>query len=96
MTLHEKGFKGDRDRARLLYSYKQMIKVLRTPSDERITPAQFAHMTNAHIFRACKDIYNNAPLAKANKLAKILGIEPINKRKKLGIIERFIKAVFHV
>lgn len=87
--LHEKGFKGERDRARLIHSYTQMVKEFRVK--DRITPDNMAKMTNAHIFQACRDLYNGTTIKKAKRLAKKLGVY---QERKVGIISR-IKAVFH-
>ena len=74
MTLHEKGFKGDRDRAVLLSSLEAMYKTFRTPQRKRLSEVDRARMTNAQLYRHSKDLYNSATTRKANRLAVKAGI----------------------
>lgn len=74
MTLHNKGFKGERDRAVLLTSYKAMCKEFRVPKAKQLTPFELTCMTNAQLYTAAKDLYNNTTVKNAKKLAVKMGL----------------------
>lgn len=90
-TVHDKGWKGDRDRVALIVSYTKMCKVFRTPRNKRLDTEQIARMTNAQLYQASKDLYNGASIRKARKVAAIAGLDAYN----VSIWDR-IKAVLHV
>lgn len=76
MMIHNAGPKADRDRALLLKSYNKMVRVFRTPRKDRLTPMELAGISNTKLFQVSKDLYNAAPVRKAKRIARILGLEP--------------------
>jgi len=90
MMLHEKGYKAERDRAILIKSYETMCDEFRLPAAKRLTRADMAKMSNQALYRASKDVYSQASVKQADRLAVKIGIKP----KPDGIIRR-IKAWFY-
>ena len=75
MMLHEKGAKAERDRAILINSYEAMCDEFRLPAAKRLSRADMARMSNAAIYRASKDVYSQASVKQANKLAVKMGLK---------------------
>jgi hypothetical protein len=74
MMLHEKGKKSDRDRAILIKSYETMCNEFRLPACKRLTRADMARMSNQALYRASKDVYSQASVKQANRLAVKMGL----------------------
>ena len=91
MMLHEKGAKAERDRAILINSYEAMCDEFRLPAAKRLSRADMARMSNAAIYRASKDVYSQASVKQANKLAVKMGLKP----KPETFINRIIKKVVY-
>ena len=76
MTLHEKGVKAERDRAILIHGYETMCDEFRLPASKRLTRADMARMSNQALYRASKDVYSQASVKQANRLAVKMGLKP--------------------
>ena len=74
MMLHEKGRKAERDRAVLINSYEAMCDEFRVPMLKRLTRSDIARMSNKALYRASKDVYSQATVKQANKLAIKMGL----------------------
>lgn len=72
--IHDKGAKADRDRSVVLRSYLAMCDEFRVPRRMRLTPREIASMTNTQLYQASKDLYNNASVKQAQRLAVRLGV----------------------
>lgn len=72
--VHNVGAKADRDRAIVLHSYLAMCEEFRVPRQMRLTPREIASMTNTQLYQASKDLYNNASVRQAQRLAVKLGV----------------------
>ena len=91
MMLHEKGKKAERDRAVLINSYEAMCYEFRVPSIKRLRRVDMARMSNAALYRASKDVYSQATVKQAHRLAVKMGIAP----KKETWIDRILMKVVH-
>ena len=69
MKVHNKGFKADRDRAVLINSYHVMCKDFNVPRDKRLDSARLASLSNEMLFKVNKDLYSQATVKQARKLA---------------------------
>lgn len=72
--IHDKGAKADRDRAVVLRSYLTMCDEFRVPRRMRLTAREIAGMSNTQLYQASKDLYNNASVKQAQRLAVRLGV----------------------
>ena len=74
MMLHEKGRKSERDRAVLINSYEVMCDEFRVPMLKRLRRVDMARMSNAALYRASKDVYSQATVKQAHRLAVRMGL----------------------
>ena len=74
MKVHNKGFKADRDRAVLINSYHVMCKDFNVPRDKRLDAARLASLSNEMLFKINKDLYSQATVKQARKLAVKMGL----------------------
>ena len=94
MMLHENGFKAQRDRAMLLFSYRDMAKEFRIPRKDRLSTEQIAKMTNKQLNRACRDLYNGVTVKQARKYGIKRGlIKKPTKRTLFIRIRNFIRRI---
>lgn len=89
MMLHEKGRKAERDRAILINSYEAMADEFRLPASKRLTRFDMAKMSNAAIYRASKDVYSQASVEQAERLAIKMGL----KKKPETWLQRILRKV---
>lgn len=94
--IHDKGAKADRDRAVVLHSYLVMCDEFRVPRRMRLTAREIAGMSNTQLYQASKDLYNNASVKQAQRLAVRLGVaQPPESwprlRKVMGRVCRFVR-----
>lgn len=74
MKVHDKGIKGDRDRAVLIRSYKAMCKDFKIPAKRCLNDVDLARLSNKMIYRISADLYSQATVKQANKLAIKMGL----------------------
>ena len=74
MTVHNKGFKAARDRAVLIHSYYVMCHDFRVPKARRLDDAGIARMSNEMLLKMNKDIYSQATVKQAQRLAVKMGL----------------------
>ena len=74
MTVHNKGRKADRDRAVLINSYHVMVKDFRVPKARRLDDARLASMSNEMLLKVNRDIYSQATVKQAKRLAVKMGL----------------------
>ena len=86
MTVHNKGRKADRDRAVLIHSYHVMVKDFRVPKARRLDDARLASMSNEMLLRVNRDIYSQATVRQAEKLAVKMGLAESSAKR---IVRRF-------
>lgn len=72
--VHDKGAKGERDRAVILHSYQAMCEEFKVPKDRRLSPRDIATMTTSQLYQASKDLYNGTSIKNAARLARKLGV----------------------
>lgn len=94
--IHDKGAKADRDRAVVLRSYLAMCDEFRVPRRMRLTAREVAGMSNSQLYQASKDLYNNASIKQAQRLAVRLGVASAPEswprlRKAMGRVRRFVR-----
>lgn len=94
--IHDRGAKADRDRAVVLRSYLAMCDEFRVPRRMRLTAREIAGMSNSQLYQASKDLYNNASVSQARRLAVRLGMaQPPESwprlRKALGRVRRVVR-----
>jgi hypothetical protein len=68
--LHEKGFKGVRDREQVIRKYDELVTTLHLP---RVKDEVLARMSNNELYRLCEDTYNRLPGKKKIYYAQALG-----------------------
>ena len=69
MTVHNKGFKANRDRIVLIHSYNTMCRDFKIPKNQRMKPIDIARISNEMLFKVNKDLYSQATVKQARKLA---------------------------
>jgi hypothetical protein len=75
MKLHiANGFKAARDRAVLINSYHVMCKDFRIPKDRRLDDADLARLSNEMLFKLNSDLYSQATVKQAKRLAVKMGL----------------------
>ncbi len=74
MTVHNKGFKSNRDRAVLINAYKVMAKDFNIPKRDRLDAAAIARLSNEMLYKITKDMYSQTTVKQAKKLAIKMGI----------------------
>jgi len=82
MKLHtNNGFKAACDRAVLINSYHVMCKDFLVPKGRRLDDASIAHLSNEMLFKINKDIYSQATVKQAKRLAVKMGLleSPIHR-----------------
>lgn len=77
--VHNKGKKAEKDRAVLLTAYYEMCRVFRIAKSKRLSTYDISVMTNAQIYQAGRDLYNNATIKQAQKLTKRLNLDVSTK-----------------
>lgn len=93
MMLHDKGVKAERDRAILITSYEVMCDEFRLPFSKRLSRANMAMMSNKALYRASKDVYSQATVKQAKKLA--IKMKLVEKPENIiDTIKRFISNAF--
>lgn len=68
--LHEKGFKGARDREQVTRKYDELVTTLHLP---RVKDEVLAKLSNNELYRLCEDTYNRLPDKKKVYYAQSLG-----------------------
>jgi hypothetical protein len=91
MMLHERGRKSERNRAILINIYETMCDEFRVPSLKRLTRADMARMSNEALYRASKDMYSQATVKQANRLAVKMGLAEPQE----SWIKRILSKVVH-
>jgi hypothetical protein len=75
MKLHDGNtFKAKRDRAVLIHSYHVMCKDFRIPKDRRLDDADLARLSNEMLFKLNSDLYSQATVKQAKRLAVKMGL----------------------
>ena len=74
MTVHNNGFKAARDRAVLINSYHVMTRDFRVPRSRRLDDARLASMSNEMLLKLNRDIYSQATVKQAKRLAVKMGL----------------------
>ena len=93
MTVHRKGAKADRDRAVLINSYKVMCHDFRIPKKDRMDHAALARLSNEMLFKINKDIYSQATVKQARKLAIKMGLAESESARKWRMFKFKIQAI---
>lgn len=92
MTLHKgQGWKADRDRAILINSYTVMCREFRVKKP--LDPAALARLSNEMLYKVNKDLYSQATIKQAQKLAIKMGLadkpESIFRRAWMAIKDKW-------
>jgi hypothetical protein len=74
MTVHKKGYKAKRDRAILINSYHVMCKDFNIPKQRRLDDAALARLSNEMLYKVNEDMYSQATVKQAKKLAVKMGL----------------------
>ena len=74
MMVHNKGPKAARDRALLVNSYTEMCREFRISKSKQLNAAQIAGLSNEKLYKVNKDLYSQANVKQANRLAVKLGL----------------------
>ncbi len=95
MTVHRKGARADRDRAVLINSYHVMCHDFRIPKKDRMDHAALARLSNEMLFKINKDIYSQATVKQARKLAIKMGLAESPVQRRMRYISSWFKYLFH-
>jgi hypothetical protein len=96
MKLHiANGFKAARDRAVLINSYHVMCKDFRIPKDRRLDDADLARLSNEMLFKLNSDLYSQATVKQAKRLAVKMGLIESPARKIINRIKDWFIYTFH-
>ncbi|HSW63603.1 MAG TPA: hypothetical protein VLH56_09885, partial [Dissulfurispiraceae bacterium] len=95
MTVHNNGFKAARDRAVLINSYHVMVKDFRVPKARRLDDARLASMSNEMLFKVNKDLYSQATVKQARKLAIKMGLLESPLQRRVRHFTSWFKYLFH-
>ena len=95
MTVHRKGAKADRDRAVLINSYHVMCHDFRIPKKDRMDHATLARLSNEMLFKINKDIYSQATVKQARKLAIKMGLDESNLQRRIRRMKSWFHYLFH-
>ncbi len=81
MKLHTTGMKAKRDRAILINSYHVMCHDFRVPKARRLDDAALARLSNEMLFKVNEDLYSQATVKQAKRLAVKMGLleSPVHK-----------------
>jgi hypothetical protein len=75
MKLHiANGFKAKRDRAVLIHSYNAMCRDFRIPKAKRLDAVAIARLSNEMLFKLNSDLYSQATVKQAKRLAVKMGL----------------------
>ena len=74
MTVHNKGWKANRDRAVLIAGYEAMCKEFRIARSKQLSAAEIARLSNEMLYKISKDLYSQATVKQANRLAVKMGL----------------------
>jgi site-specific recombinase XerC len=95
MTVHRKGAKADRDRAVLINSYHVMCHDFRIPKKDRLDAAAIARLSNEMLLKVNKDMYSQATVKQARKLAIKMGLDESNLQRRIRRIRSWFHYLFH-
>ena len=95
MTVHLKGAKADRDRAVLINSYHVMCHDFRIPKKDRLDQAALSRLSNEMLFKINKDIYSQATVKQARKLAIKMGLLESPLQRRVRHFTSWFKYLFH-
>jgi hypothetical protein len=82
--------KSKRDRAVLINSYHVMCKDFRISKDRRVDDAALARLSNEMLFKVNEDLYSQATVKQAKRLAVKMGL----LESRAGRIIRAVKSWF--
>ena len=74
MNVHNKGHKSARDRAVLIHSYRVMCVDFHVPRRDRLDTAALARLSNEMLYKITKDMYSQATVKQARRLAIKIGL----------------------
>jgi hypothetical protein len=86
--IHNYGAKANRDRAMLVSSYHEMVRMFRTPKDQRLTPSDMARLSNTELFKAANALYTVA----SPKLQRAF-MDRIRRTNDIGALAKIQNAV---
>jgi hypothetical protein len=92
MKVHSNGFKAARDRAVLINSYHVMTKDFRIPKARRLDDAALARLSNDMLFKLNSDLYSQATVKQAKRLAIKMGL----LESRAGRIIRLVRSWFTI
>lgn len=93
--IHDKGRKAERDRAILINSYETMADEFRLPASKRLTRVDIARMSNTALYQASKDVYSQASVKQAKKLAIKMGLVEKSSRRIIKRIKDWFIYTFY-
>jgi hypothetical protein len=92
MKVHSNGFKAARDRAVLINSYHVMCHDFRIPKARRLDDAALARLSNEMLFKLNSDLYSQATVKQAKRLAIKMGL----LESRAGRIIRLVRSWFTI
>jgi len=95
MKLHTtNGMKAARDRAVLINSYHVMCKDFRIPKDRRSRDADLARLSNEILFKLNSDLYSQATVKQAERLAIKMGLLESRSGRIIRLVRSWLKYTF--
>lgn len=73
MKLHDKGYKGQRDRAQVVTKYDELCRVMHV---KPLKPDALAKLSNQDLYRLCEDTYNAQSEKAKIRYSRLLGAIP--------------------
>ena len=95
MTVHNNGFKAARDRAVLINSYHVMVRDFRVPKARRLDDARLASMSNEMLLKLNRDIYSQATVKQARRLAVKMGLAESKWSELVGRVKSMFRRPIH-
>ena len=95
MNVHNKGRKSVRDRAVLIHSYKVMCKDFHVPHREWLDTAALARLSNEMIYKITKDMYSQATVKQAKRLAIKMGLAESEGQRIIRRVVSWFKYLGH-
>lgn len=94
MNVHNKGHKSARDRAVLIHSYRVMCADFHVPRCDRLNAAALARLSNEMLYKITKDMYSQATVKQAKRLAIKMGLAESELSRHVRLFKAAVKSIF--
>lgn len=94
MNVHNKGHKSARYRAVLIHSYRVMCADFHVPRRDRLDTAALARLSNEMLYKITKDMYSQATVKQAKRLAIKMGLAESELSRRIRLVKAAVKGIF--